>query len=104
MTEICPKCGLPKDTLCMCEVIAKEDQKIKIKTVKRKFGKLMTVIEGINQKEIGIKDLTKKLKSQLACGGTAKGGIIELQGNHADKVVEALIGLGFSKESITKTK
>lgn len=104
MTEICPRCGLPKDTLCMCEVIAKEDQKIKVKTVKRKFGKLMTVVEGINQKEIDVKDLTKNLKSQLACGGTAKEGVIELQGNHVNKVVEALVKLGFSKEGITKSR
>ena len=104
MSEVCPKCGLPKDTLCMCEVIAKEDQKIKVSTVKRKFGKLMTVVEGINQKEIDIKDLTKKLKSQLACGGTSKGGLIVLQGNHVDRVIETLIKLGFSKESITKSR
>ncbi len=101
MSEICPKCGLPKDTLCVCEVIAKEDQRITVRTVKRKFGKLMTIIEGINQKEIDIKDLSKKLKSRLACGGTAKGGTIELQGNHLKKAVEELVKLGFAKETIT---
>ncbi|NOX71808.1 MAG: stress response translation initiation inhibitor YciH, partial [Candidatus Micrarchaeota archaeon] len=29
MSEICPKCGLPKD-LCVCTTIAKEEEKIKI--------------------------------------------------------------------------
>lgn len=95
MSEICPKCGLPTE-LCICETIAKEEQKIKVKVVKRKFGKLTTVITGINEKEINIKDLAKNLKSKLACGGTAKGGVIELQGNHNKKVKEELVKLGFS--------
>ena len=35
MTNICPKCGLPRE-LCICETIAKEGQRIKIKAEKRK--------------------------------------------------------------------
>ena len=38
MTDICPKCGLPRD-LCVCESIAKETQKIEVTTEKKKFGK-----------------------------------------------------------------
>ncbi|MEK6940325.1 MAG: translation initiation factor [Nanoarchaeota archaeon] len=98
--DICNTCGLNKE-LCVCEIIAKEEQRIKIKTVKRKFGKLMTVIEGINEKEIDIKDVTKQLKSKLACGGTTKKGVIELQGNHAQKARIELIKLGFKQETIT---
>jgi len=100
MSEICPKCGLPKDTLCICETIAKEEQKIKVDTVKRKFGKLATIITGINEKDINMKDLAKKLKSKLACGGTAKGGVIELQGDHKKRVKEELVKLGFPMETI----
>lgn len=100
MIDICNTCGLNKE-LCVCEVIAKEEQRIKIKIVKRKFGKLMTVIEGINEKEIDIKDVTKQLKSNLACGGTTKKGVIELQGNHAQKARIVLIKLGFKQETIT---
>ncbi len=100
MIDICNTCGLNKE-LCVCEIIAKEEQRIKIKTVKRKFGKLMTVIEGINEKEIDIKDVTKQLKSKLACGGTTKKGVIELQGNHAQKARIELIKLGFKQETIT---
>ena len=62
MSEICTQCGLPKD-LCVCETIAKESQRIVISTEKRKFGKLETTIEGIDSKEIDIKDLGKKLKN-----------------------------------------
>ena len=99
MNEICSKCGLPKD-LCVCQTIAKESQRIKVKTEKRKFGKLITVVYGINNKEIDLKDLAKKLKSKFACGGTVKGETIELQGEHAEKTKEELIRLGFSGESI----
>lgn len=99
MSDICPKCGLAKD-LCVCETIAKEEQRISIKLVKRRFGKMMTVIEGINKKDIDIKDLTKKLKSKFACGGTSKGDNIELQGSHVTKVKEELIKLGFSSSTI----
>ena len=97
--EVCNVCGLPKD-LCVCQSLAREEQKITIKTVKRRFGKLATTIEGLDNKTIDIKDLVKKLKSKMACGGTAKNGIVELQGNHVDKVKVELINLGFNENSI----
>ncbi|RLF36542.1 MAG: stress response translation initiation inhibitor YciH [Thermoplasmata archaeon] len=99
MSEICPKCGLPKE-LCVCETIAKESQRIKVYVVIKKFGKKYTVIEGIDSKEIDLKDLTKKLKTKFACGGTAKEGRIELQGDHKQKVKANLIQMGFSQETI----
>ena len=99
MSEVCTKCGLPKE-LCVCETIAKESQMIVVKTEKKKFGKVYTIVEGIDKAEIDLKDLTKKLKSQFACGGTLKNGIIELQGNHQQKVKQVLIELGFSPETI----
>ncbi len=99
MTDICPKCGLPKD-LCVCESIAKETQKIEVTTEKKKFGKVYTIIDGIDEKEIDIKSLLKKLKSKFACGGTAKDGRIELQGNHKSKTRAMLVESGFAPESI----
>ncbi len=47
MPEICQTCGLPKE-LCVCEEIAREQQDIKIYTVKRRYGKMVTIVEGIN--------------------------------------------------------
>ena len=99
MSEICPKCGLPKE-LCVCETIAKESQIIKVYGIKKKFGKKYTVIEGIDSKEIDLKDLTKKLKTKFACGGTAKEGKIELQGDHKQNVKANLIQMGFPQETI----
>jgi translation initiation factor 1 len=99
MAEICPKCGLPKE-LCVCETIAKEQQKIQIYTIKKKFGKKYTVIIGIDEKEINLKETAKKLKEKFACGGTAKEGKIELQGDHKQNVKKYLIEMGFAPESI----
>ena len=99
MGEVCPKCGLARE-LCVCETIAKEEQRIVIKLEKRKFGKLITIVVGINAKDIDIKDVAKKLKSKFACGGTVKGNAIELQGQHRDRVKQELIRMGFAPETI----
>jgi len=99
MSEICSKCGLPKE-LCVCETIAKESQEIGVYLEKKKFNRIYTIIEGINEKEIDMKDLTRKLKNKFACGGTIKEGKIELQGDHKQKAKEALVQIGFAQETI----
>lgn len=99
MSETCGTCGLPKE-LCVCETIAKESQKIEVSIVKKKFGKISTVIRGLNQNEINLKELASKLKSRFACGGTAKEGFVELQGDHLKDVKAELIKLGFSPDTI----
>jgi translation initiation factor 1 len=99
MSEICNTCGLPKE-LCVCETIAKESQKIVVERVKKKFGKISTMITGINEAEIDLKELAKKLKNKFACGGTAKDGYVELQGDHLKDMRPELIKLGFSPDSI----
>ena len=97
--SVCVTCGLPKE-LCVCETIAKESQLIEIRSERRKFGKQYTVITGIDSKEIDLDAMAKKLKNQLACGGTAKEGQIELQGKHMAKVKEVLVKMGFAPETI----
>ncbi|KYK24568.1 translation initiation factor Sui1 [Euryarchaeota archaeon SM23-78] len=99
MSETCSTCGLPKE-LCVCETIAKENQMIEVELVKKKFGKINTVIKGINQHEINLKELAKKLKTRFACGGTAKEGIVELQGDHLKDIKAELVKLGFSPDTI----
>lgn len=99
MSEVCAICGLPKE-LCVCETIAKESQNIVVKMIKKKFGKKYTSIEGIERREIDMKDLMKKLKNNFACGGTAKDGVIELQGDHVQNVKKFLVLLGFPEETI----
>ncbi len=97
--DICNVCGLPKD-LCVCEEVAKEQQQIVIKVNKRRYGKEVTIIKGINSSEINLEELAKFLKSKLACGGTVKNGIIELQGNHINRVKNILVKKGFNPDRI----
>ena len=99
MSEICQICGLVKE-LCVCETIAKESQKILVYLERKKFNKNYTIIGGIDSKEIDLKELAKKLKSGLACGGTIKNGKIELQGEHKQKAKKILIEHGFAPSSI----
>lgn len=96
--EICPKCGLPKPA-CVCEQIGKSSQRISVTTEKKRYGKIVTVIKGFDN-SIDVKSIAKSLKNELACGGTMKDGIIELQGDHTKRVKSILIKLGFDGESI----
>ncbi len=95
--EIDPRSGLPKE-IGVFEEIEKTQQQIKIETVKRRYGKITTLVSGFSN--IDIKDIAKELKQRLACGGTVKNNVIELQGEHKGKVKEALIKMGFDKDSI----
>jgi len=97
MAGICPVCGLPQE-LCMCEEIAREQQRIKIYSDRRRYGKMVTIVEGIDAADIDIDDLAKRLKTKCAAGGTVKAGRIELQGEHKKKVKLALEDIGFTVE------
>ncbi|MEB3817086.1 MAG: stress response translation initiation inhibitor YciH [Desulfurococcales archaeon] len=90
--------GLPPE---ICEQLSAEEQLIKIRLEKRRFGREVTIIEGINEKEFNLKKLASILKSRLATGGTAKEGRIELQGDHRHRVKKILVELGFPEENIT---
>lgn len=95
MGEICATCGLPKE-LCACEQLAKEHQEIRVYSVKRRYGKMVTIIEGINASDIDINELARSLKTKCAAGGTVKDGNIELQGDHTKKVKLSLKDLGYN--------
>jgi len=99
MNGVCTTCGLVKE-LCVCETIAKESQKIKVYLEKKKFNKVYTIVEGVDQKEINLKDLARALKSELACGGTIKNGKVELQGEHKHKAKAVLLRHGFAPNTI----
>jgi len=67
--------------------------------ITRKFGKQVTHVSGFDTEELA-KELEKVLKKKLACGGTSKNKIIELQGNHARKVKEVLLAEGYNEALI----
>jgi len=80
------------------ENLDKEQKRIKIRFEKRKFGKGVTVIEGLSE-DVGL-EITKELKTKLACGGTYKDGNIELQGDHRNTVKQYLLSLGYLEDNI----
>ena len=96
-----------KDSLCgglppeICEQLSLEQQIIKIRLEKRRFGREVTIIEGIDEREFNLRELASELKSKLATGGTVKNGRIELQGDHRHRVKKLLAELGFPEENIT---
>ena len=96
--EIDPKTGLPLGAI-EWEDLAKSSQRIKVTTDKKRYGKIVTVVSGFDN-GIDVKKTAKALKNELACGGTYKDGVIELQGDHVKKIKPLLIKLGFEEESI----
>lgn len=97
---ICPVCGLPKPSLCVCGTIDKEAQRITVVMESRRFNKPTTIITGITG---DVKDVLKQLKSKLACGGTFKEGRIELQGDHTHKIMDVLKKMGYDESQIDVT-
>ncbi len=96
--EVCPTCGLPKE-LCICEDIAREQQEVELYTDSRRYGKKVTIVEGIDTSDIDIDELATELKTKCAAGGTTKNGRIELQGSHIEKVKKYLEEKGFPVET-----
>jgi translation initiation factor 1 len=80
-------------------VRAREQQLIRIFSDKRRYGKIVTVVEGIDAGDIDMDELARKLKTKCASGGTVKDGRIELQGEHKKKVQLALEEMGFEVEA-----
>ena len=69
MSGICTGCGLP-DEICVCEDIAREQQEIRITVDSRRYGKLMTIVSGMDENSIDVPGLLSTLKSKCACGGS----------------------------------
>lgn len=99
MPEVCSVCGLPKD-LCVCGTISMEQQRVKVRMETRKWGKPVTIVEGMDVRSVNLGELASKLKTICACGGTAKDNLVVLQGDHRDKVKRALVDYGFPETSI----
>lgn len=99
LMEIDPRFGLPTDEGIFKE-LAKTGQKITVSTVARRYGKITTLVSGFDR-SVDMKAIAKSLKEKLACGGTVKEGVIELQGNHRKQVKPLLVKMGFSGDAIS---
>ncbi|HEU4977096.1 MAG TPA: stress response translation initiation inhibitor YciH [Baekduia sp.] len=58
-------------------------------------GKAVTTVSGVPLDDAGLRELAGRLKRQCGVGGSAKDGVIELQGDHRDAVVEVLRADGY---------
>jgi translation initiation factor 1 len=59
-------------------------------------GKAVTTVSGVPVDDAGLKELAGKLKKRCGVGGSVKGGVIELQGDHRDVVIEMLKAEGYT--------
>jgi translation initiation factor 1 len=104
--RMCPACGKPI-TDCICrrkEAIRRGDGIVRVgQETKGRKGKHVTVIAGIPLDHAGLSKLVKKLKQKCGTGGTIKDGVIEIQGDHRDTLVEELKKQGYTVKHSGKT-
>jgi translation initiation factor 1 len=74
---------------------AGEGQTAEVLLEKRQKGKVVTLVRGIRSHPAGLEALAKKLKAACGAGGTAREGVVEVQGDHREKVAGALEAMGF---------
>ncbi len=58
-------------------------------------GKAVTTVSAVPVDDAELKELAGKLKKRCGVGGSVKGGVIEMQGDHRDVVVEILKAEGY---------
>jgi translation initiation factor 1 len=59
-------------------------------------GTAVTTVSGVPLDDAGLKELAGKLKKRCGVGGSVKGGVIEMQGDHREIVVEILKVQGYT--------
>jgi translation initiation factor 1 len=67
---------------------------------KRRAGKTVTVISGLRHDPATLEALLKTLKQQCGAGGTLKDGELEIQGDHRERVVAVLTGMGYKTKLV----
>lgn len=75
--------------------LAADKQVLRIWLERGKGGKEATVLKGYVGSDEDLEALAKLLKNKCAAGGNAKEGVIIVQGDHRDKILALLLGLGY---------
>lgn len=91
---MCPECARPV-AACVCQqrqaAVPRGDGVVRVeRQTQGRKGKGVTVITGLPLAEDALQDLARELKARCGSGGTSKNGLIEIQGDHRDLLVEEL--------------
>ena len=89
----CPGCRQPV-AQCTCKqntAVPAGDGVVRVsRDTKGRGGKCVTLIKGVPLDATGLAALGKTLKAACGTGGTVKDGVIEIQGDHCDLIIERL--------------
>jgi translation initiation factor 1 len=80
---------------CICKTIARTQPAGDgiarvVRETKGRGGKSVTVVRGLALDPVALASLGKQLRAACGSGGTVKDGMIEVQGDHCDRVIEEL--------------
>ncbi|HTF33152.1 MAG TPA: translation initiation factor Sui1 [Myxococcota bacterium] len=96
--RICPSCGRPASS-CVCRSSPRAPRGDGVVRVRRevqgRHGKTVTTISGIPLPHDALRELASELKRRCGTGGSAKEGVIEIQGDHREVLVAELTARGF---------
>jgi translation initiation factor 1 len=74
-----------------------DDGKVKVRReVAGRRGKAVTTISGVPVDDVDLRALAGRLKKRCGVGGSAKNGVIEIQGDHRELVVAVLKSEGYA--------
>lgn len=97
---MCPEC---RQVLahCVCKTVANTratgDCVVRVtRETKGRGGKSVTLVKGLALDPLALAVLGKQLRTACGSGGTVKDGVIEVQGDHCERVIEALKKYGHS--------
>lgn len=94
--RMCPVCRQPM-AQCTCKAAALPtgDGIVRVsRETKGRGGKAVTVVKGVLLDMAALAELGKQLKAACGTGGTVKDGVIEVQGDHCERVMELLKARG----------
>ncbi len=78
------------------ETLAKDKQKLRVKLdTKQRAGKIVTLVEGFIGTADDLEALGKQLKTKCGTGGSAKDGLIIIQGDYREKIIAWLKDWGY---------
>lgn len=79
------------------DTLAPAEQRLRVKLdTKQRAGKTVTVVEGFVGTEADLEKLGKELKTKCGTGGSVKDGLVLIQGDYRDKVLQWLKGWGYN--------